>query len=345
MRVFILLLSCLLPLSAFCQEEDISVKKGTLFLMPVKSINWRGEGNIQEWDFDFSTNKRKGKQLNYIQYGDSLLITYDSKCIKHFQGVYGNWYLSSYETPQVILNYNDSLLIWKKNLVEGDSIYTSYTSSGKFCGKQNMFAQGNHIIEYDGSGRIIENNHDTINNVVLMHAITTSSVNLNAKDCTNNLDVDEKDLLQKIEETYYWIYSPTNTPLFEYKIESFYKGLSLLATNYNTSKFEYISPDLTEDEATDEDTKAVQNSEGEKIIDYSIRQSPSSVTIDYCVTENADVRALLCSSTGILYFKESRKNKAGDSGSISFNISSLWHGNYVIYINVNGVIYSNTIRV
>ena len=72
--------------------------------------------------------------------------------------------------------------------------------------------------------------------------------------------------------------------------------------------------------------------------------SGHSITIDYSLRAAANVRALLCDVRGMVYKSHTAVNPAGSDYSLTLDCTGLRAGEYVLYLNVNGVVSSGKVR-
>ena len=72
--------------------------------------------------------------------------------------------------------------------------------------------------------------------------------------------------------------------------------------------------------------------------------SGHSITIDYSLRATANVRALLCDVRGMVYKSHTAVNPAGSDYSLTLDCTGLRPGEYVLYLNVNGVVSSGKVR-
>ena len=83
----------------------------------------------------------------------------------------------------------------------------------------------------------------------------------------------------------------------------------------------------------------------EEIFHYNIILNNNGININYTIDKDAIVLILLADCRGILYKNSKYSIRGGDAGNISMGTSGLRPGQYILYINVNGRIYSRTINI
>ena len=88
-----------------------------------------------------------------------------------------------------------------------------------------------------------------------------------------------------------------------------------------------------------------QASVGDSIFTYDADVSGNYVSVTYSLTQPATVHAMIIDVMGTVYQDIHQNHSAGSGYNMSFDLNGLRHGQYVIYINVNGSIYNIKIPV
>lgn len=81
------------------------------------------------------------------------------------------------------------------------------------------------------------------------------------------------------------------------------------------------------------------------IIHYQVHQNGNVVSIDYTIDERATITSLVSDVMGIVYRRSTRNCSAGENSTITLDCTGLRHGHYVLYLNVNGKVYSGNVLV
>lgn len=77
----------------------------------------------------------------------------------------------------------------------------------------------------------------------------------------------------------------------------------------------------------------------------SISVSGSSVVVSYDLTTDATVKALVCDVSGIVRRQNSQSGIAGSSYRMVIECYGLRHGEYIIYLNVNGIVKAYAVNI
>ena len=86
------------------------------------------------------------------------------------------------------------------------------------------------------------------------------------------------------------------------------------------------------------------NGTGNLLKDLNVSVNNNTITIEYTLLQDATVTALVCSVSGIVYRQQSQTGQAGDYSLMSIRCDGLHRGQYVLYLNVNGQVTSQTVN-
>ena len=68
-----------------------------------------------------------------------------------------------------------------------------------------------------------------------------------------------------------------------------------------------------------------------------------TVTIDYDLTQPATISALVCNTQGMLFLQQSQTSEAGTGHQLTLDCHALRHGEYILYLSVNGQVTSQKV--
>ena len=68
-----------------------------------------------------------------------------------------------------------------------------------------------------------------------------------------------------------------------------------------------------------------------------------TVTIDYDLTQPATISALVCNTQGMLFLQQSQASEAGTGHQLTLDCHALRHGEYILYLSVNGQVTSQKV--
>jgi len=278
------------------------------------------------------------RTYKYKADGDSLLIV-------------------GYESPQHIFSYQKPLLVLPFSLQAGQNVITSYQGEGSYCGTHVEYTCGTSKIEAEPIGTLILSERDTLRDVQCIYSVNTETISL-SKDASQ---LDSCSLKQVITEHYRWYARGYRYPLLEMVTSSTYDNLDHVATQ----QYGFRCPPGIQDELNDsinskirenlnlqgagdghhDNMEGGQASVGDSIFTYDADVSGNYVSVTYSLTQPATVHAMIIDVMGTVYQDIHQNHSAGSGYNMSFDLNGLRHGQYVIYINVNGSIYNIKIPV
>ena len=252
-------------------------------------------------------------------------------------------FLSSIETPQMIVRYDKPVFCLKYPVGYGYCHSAHYSGEGKYCGTHFVRQFGTVEVESDGQGTLILSEKDTLRNVLRVFMTTTSCTRICRDSCLNDSD----NLKHEIIERYQWYARGYRYPVFETILQTTYHDMAPVASNRFSYRYspedQRLNPDSLNEKIQNEDIMAWNQQETPSIFSYKIQNDNNNITIEYDLSESAHIRILVCDVMGILYRKEDFTESQGYGYTKNIDCNGLHHGQYILYINVNGNIYSNKI--
>lgn len=297
-------------------------------------------GNNIVWDFRDVEPTRATELTEYFIGLDSLLWGTNSASICRFRLNSDSLQLLSYETPYQRIDYTQPITLLTYPYAYGYTMSNNYEGTGLYCQKHVVKNRGTMIAEIDGTGSIITIDSDTLLNVVRLHSIRTSSVCMYSQSDT--LYEDSTNIKQEIQETNQWYVRGYRYPLYETSSISYYDNLeqvSCIQKAYVYSPDEQFMPEDPENKKILE--KIQKEKDGERtIIHYTVSNNGSVLQVSYTLDSDASINSIVCNNLGMVYGRQVANQHAGSGYQLSFDISSLPRGEYVLYINVNGKVYN-----
>ena len=296
--------------------------------------------------WDFSANIQTGEEFSkfYVTDGDSIFV--EAMPSGKIVNTIRNDSIFTISEQENLYQYDFQIPAYngKYPSAYGDSYHSSYRGGGSFSNAYAIDITGDVLFEADAYGTLILSEQDSLQNVLRLHIIRTSSVGM-ATDTLSHSDIVRK---QKIEETYRWYARGYRYPVYETVSQSYYDNtvpVTCVQKAYlclpEDQKFIVDSLNLS---ILREDSLQKAIHAPEDIINYSVYTGNGTVTLAYDLKSKATVRVLLTDAQGIIYRQENHSNESGSGYSVTFSTAGLRRGNYVIYINVNGRIYNEKFR-
>ena len=220
-----------------------------------------------------------------------------------------------------------------------------YSGTGLYCQTHNVDKNGFINVEADSRGTLILN-EDTLKNTIRIHTIRTGATCM--YDEGDSLEIRTERIKQEIEERYQWYAKGYRYPIIETISTSYYDDMDPISCIQKA--FSY-APDLQSllVDKTNEDIRYADSIAEAKIklpdiIQYTVTTSGSQINISYSLTEDARISILVCNQMGVLYRRESFSMPAGEGYSKTVDCSGLLPGTYILYLNVNGKVYTEKVK-
>lgn len=318
------------------RSGDVVCKQQIEYLEP------GGSGKDVVWDFrDVDICKKK-----YIveYYSDSLLHLF--KCEPTFMEQYeikdDTLFRTRYETPVTSIVYNKPIPEMIFSMAYGHVYTTKFEGNGIYSHHNHLSTSGTVLLDADAYGIILFSEQDTLRNVLRVHTQTTSIIGIE-KD---SVITDSTKWIKNVEDTYRWYVQGYRYPLFETCNQALYGSLGNV--RYKRTSFR-TPPDILS-QLNDSINKgirrkgALHSSSANDGITYSVEMSDNKVTIKYSSASSSMIKAVISDSKGIIYRQKKHEDETGEGYSLSISLDGLRRGVYILYININGKEYSNTIR-
>lgn len=298
-------------------------------------------GNGAECLWDLSALDRTGKSLSVTQGTDCLgrtVVTDDSKMTYYIMredtllevGIESPMRKTTYFNPIVTLSYP---------LYLGESLSYPFEGFGVYCGDHYYKEKGVSSYVVDGRGDIILSETDTLRDVLRVYRVKSYSVAMDM----NPAMIDTSRVKQVIEERYQWYAQGVAYPILETVTSTSYDNMSPIGTiRYGCyaipdTILSVSTPPAPQDKNSEEDNSTA-------VIHYNINVNGNTLTVNYDVDAEANITMILANYMGMVYDSRRISVKAGAGYQTSFDIGSLHPGVYILYINVNGTIYSEKVR-
>ena len=286
---------------------------------------------------------------NYLCESDSSCITaLEQDIIKKYSADSLFLKYTGYESSLRHMTYERPVVMFAYPFAYGDSLCTAFRGSGVYCDVNGIQTIGSVSVNADGIGSIILQN-DTISNVLRVHTIRSASVNMNLLGDTTLFDPDN--LKHEIEERYSWYGKGYRYPLFETVSTTCYnnmKPVSCLQKAYCClpESQRLITDSLNEDIAMRDSLAADKRmADSADVISYDVSVNGSNVSIRFSLFAPAIVTGLVSNHMGFIFRQTSASYPAGSDYTMNISCSGFRRGVYILYINVNGKIYSEKINI
>lgn len=249
------------------------------------------------------------------------------------------------ENPLERIYYNKPVTYMKYPFSYGESFITSYSGTGLYCMTHGIETSGDIDVEADAIGTLILSDEDIVSNVTRIHSIRSGAISIHLKNgSTSNAQSRTK---QEIEERYQWYARGFRYPLIETVSTSYYDNMDLVSciqkAYCSTPELQRTLLDLNNDSI--KTNEFISKKTISDLFHYRIEIENSHVKLSYSLEKDASITIIVCNHRGMVYKRISLKMPTGYGYKQDIDCSGLSQDLYILYINVNGVIYSEKIEI
>ena len=305
-----------------------------------------GEGGKDRvWDLSQRLSSTESSQVQFIKDSAGVVSVYEPDWIDYCRIDGGTLVRFAGESPTDQWNYAKPQLAVRFPLAFGDSVASDFHRDGVLYGTHLYRRIGRTTVRVDASGSVVLAEGDTLRNVTRVHTIHSYSVCMDIDSAA----LDTARLTQVIDERYDWYLPDSQYPIIEDVMSTSYYNMDAIGTtryasvNLPESQTDlYVTP--TDEEPDDEDTApAGEDPWQPDIIRFTTDTHGGAVHISYDLDADASITAIVAGHTGMTYRHREWKEKAGQGYYAQIDCNGLRPGVYILYLNVNGKVYSKKI--
>ena len=302
-------------------------------------------GKNRVWDFSKKLKAKESSQVTFMTDSTGVLSIYEPGKISYYRTSLDSLILFSSESPLEKRDYAINKVIKRFPLVYGDSLSKSFRCEGMYCGDHPFREVGTTSVKVDAVGSIVLAEEDTIRNVRRVHTIDSYSICMDIDSAA----LDTAKLTQVIDERYEWYMPESQYPMIEDVTSTTFYNMDVIGTTkyaYCNLPYNLIDSYVTEDEDPDDEEQEGFSDGGQQapdIIHYQIETQGKVVNIIYDLDESATIQTIIANHMGMLCMSRQWTQNAGLGYLTQLDCSGLRSGVYILYINVNGKVYSEKV--
>lgn len=302
-------------------------------------------GQNKVWDFSEKLSSKGSAQVMFLTDSTGVLTVVETGKISYYRTTPDTLILFASESPLEKREYAVEKVSKRFPLEYGDSIGGYFRCEGMYCGNHPFREVGTTTVKVDAIGSIVLAENDTIRDVRRVHTIDTYAICMDIDSAA----LDTAKVTQIIDERYEWYLPQSQYPIIEDVSSTSYYNMDVLGTTkhaYCNLPADQVSAYITEDDdSTDDEQEGFsdQGSPSPDIIHYTIETYGKVVNMTYSLDEDASITTIVASHTGMLCKSRQWTQSAGEGYSVRIDCNGLHPGIYILYINVNGKIYSEKV--
>ena len=345
-RVFISALSLLLGITSVYGQVNLSemvpASTDSLQKSRIRYFSPGKGGSNKVWDFSGKLGSKESAQVMFAKDSTGVVSVIEPGKISYYRTTPYTLILFGSESSLERREYVTEKLSKKYPLEYGDSVSMPFRCEGMYCGNHPFREVGTTTIKVDAVGSIVLAENDTVRNVRRVHTIDAYVICM----ALDSAALDTAKLTQVIDERFEWYLPGAQYPVIENVTSTTYLNMDVIGT----TKHAYCNlPEdesllyITSDDGNETDEQDGFADDGEQkpdIIHYDIETRGKTIHLSYDLDEDATITTIVANHMGILCQSRQWTQEAGWGYSMQIDCNSLRSGVYILYINVNGKIYS-----
>ena len=263
----------------------------------------------QLWDFSNSRYLGQEKEVFFVGNDSNRIKMIDKDAILDFSQDKEHLLLKHLQTPLLNIDFGNSFEYLKFPFPLNDSLTCQIEGKGTYCSKNKLVLSGTCCTKAMAKGKLIMPYNDSLNNTLLIQ-----------RNIVANIEASFKKGERKVLEQ-----------SFAYAANV--EGMSHLEDEQNKEL-----KDKMRGISLESNTK-----QGD--ISYKVSVNGKKVCLSYSLVSDAQLRLLICNTSGMVFKSASLQRQAGNDYRQDFDCSGLPLGEYVLYIHVNDKAFSEKVHI
>lgn len=349
-RFFIVTAALLFLATMVCGQTNLSgMEPASCDSLQKNQIRYFSPGKGGEnrvWDFSGKLRSRKSSQVMFVTDSTGTLSVTEPGKINYYRMTPDTLILIGSESSLEKRVYAVEKVSRLFPLQYGDSIIMPFRCEGIYCGGYPFREAGITRVRVDAQGSIVLAENDTVRNVLRVHTIDSYTVCMDRDSAA----LDTARLTQVIDERYEWYLPESQYPIIEDATSTTYLNMDAIGTTRyaycnlpDGEADDYITP-MNEDEAEGEqDGFPDEGGQSQDIIHYHVETQGKTINLSYDLDQYATIETIVVNHMGMLYDNRQWTQSAGQGYTAQIECYGLPTGMYILYINVNGKVYSEKV--
>lgn len=302
-------------------------------------------GKNRVWDFSKKLGSKGSSQVKFMKDSNGVVSVFKPSRILYYRTSLDTLFLIGSESQLEKREYVQEKISKKFPLEYGDSLSRHFRCKGMYCGDHPFREEGITTVRVDAEGSLVLAENDTVRNVRRVHTIDSYSICMDLDSAA----LDTAKLTQVIDERYEWYLPESQYPILEDFTSTTYCDMEAIGTTKHAycnlpenQETYYITPG-DENETDEQEGFSGNEQQIPDIIHYRIEVQRKDINIIYDLDEDATITTIVANHKGMLCLSKQWTQEAGQECSTQIDCNSLRPGVYILYINVNGKIYSEKI--
>ena len=302
-------------------------------------------GRDKVWNFSGKLSSKESSQVKFVKDSTGIVSIMEQGKNLYYRTTPDTLILFGCESSLEKREYARGKISKIFPLEFGDSIMMPFRCEGVYCGNHPFREIGTTIVKVDADGSMILRENESINNVRRVHTIDSYSICMDIDSAA----LDTAQLTQVIDERYEWYLPNSQYPIIETVTSTTYLNMDVIGTtkyaycNLPEDKSDYYITPEDENNPKDPDDISDEEQQIPGVIHYNIETNGKTVQITYDLDADAAITTIVANHTGLLCISKQWTQPAGQGYSVQIDCNGLRPGIYILYINVNGKVYSEKV--
>lgn len=337
-----LIMLILLPISAVltaCAQNSLTLtcnalQEDSLVRRTYSLCEQSFEGENIVWDFRMLNEiPCKSHHLNIAQFTNSYLWD-ENGILANYVLIGDTLFLHRVESPLYSMDYSLPIVEMVYPFSYGKENVSEFEGRGLYENRLLLSEKGVCQVEADAFGKILYSDDDTLNNVLRVCVQYDSDIDISSKYSDEKLES-----LHKRTEIYRWYARGFRYPIIESVAKKITKKDNLLYSQGYTNVFSIDDLDLNKDEENkkirEQDSIIALNSH--PIENMNVTKNGNQVDVVFSTNTDVDVSVVLTDVLGVVYYTQKVFSKRENENICTIPIGNLHRGQYVVYLNVDGM--------
>ena len=301
----------------------------------------------QLWDFSNSKYLGQEKEVFFVGNDSNRIKMIDKDAILDFSQDKEHLLLKRLQTPLLNIDFGNSFEYLKFPFPLNDSLVCQIEGKGTYCSKNKLVLSGTCCTKAMAKGKLIMPCNDSLNNTLLIQRSIVANINV-SKDSLMSVRQDEP--MKFNAAIFEWHAMGYRYPILKIIEASIKKGERKILDQ----SFAYAANVEGMSHLEDEQNKelkdkmrgiSLESNTKQGDISYKVSVNGKKVCLSYSLVSDAQLRFLICNTSGMVFKSASLQRQAGNDYRKDFDCSGLPLGEYVLYIHVNGKAFSEKVHI
>ena len=301
----------------------------------------------QLWDFSNSKYLGQEKEVFFVGNDSNRIKMIDKDAILDLSQDKEHLLLKRLQAPLLNIDFGNSFEYLKFPFPLNDSLVCQIEGKGTYCSKNKLVLSGTCCTKTMAKGKLIMPCNDSLNNTLLIQRNIVANIDV-SKDSLMSVRQDEPMKFKAaIFEWYAMGYSYPILKIIEASIKKGERKVLEQSFAYaaNIEGMSHLEDEQNKEQKDKMRGISLESNTKQGDISYKVSVNGKKVCLSYSLVSDAQLRFLICNTSGMVFKSASLQRQAGNDYRQDFDCSGLPLGEYVLYIHVNDKAFSEKVHI